>query len=573
MQAALFCAAKPPEGVHARASIGRLGWIDIPLRAEGWNARRIPRLVAPEVVVTPPSGGQITRVRVSYAPDPLRAEGGPTVLRLVLPPWHRPKTPRPNLRCGMMTAYFQKGFSDAFDDAQTGQAFDNALRQLGCTALRFPGGGYAYGYVPFDRRCLPIYAAAKLGFLNYSYWDLSRWGWVGAEAFFRRCARLGLVAWYQLDPAFYCDADQGKAYQIAAFDRRENLLPVSSVARRKALADVERLARAARAAGAEVIWEIGNEDYCYFSPAAYCEIVAAFAERLRRVDPQARIAACGDSYSWSDLSWQAETASLLSARGLPDYWSVHLYLQGVWMLQGDEWVPRPWNTQLDVMTHAAAAWDAISQGLYRYQYRDNLWAHHQRAPLVITEFNVLCAGEDEIAKGHWMGRAIGEAAAYPGLAGIGEHDPVSVGVFFHDLVRSGDDQNWFQRLDYYPGLAPAHRYGFQADAAALSLMAHHARGEAFFREDGQSLRVLASFVPRGYYVTLVNLSQQPLSASLSAPLRAEAQATVLAGGEGEYDYGLETRALEHSYVGPGLTRWRVHLPPASLTAVFIGGTR
>jgi hypothetical protein len=133
----------------------------------------------------------------------------------------------------MMTAYFEKGLSDAFTDPATGKVFDTALRRLGCTALRFPGGSLAYGYVPFDPACLKIYAAAKMGTIDYNYWDLARWGWVGAEAFFRRCARLGIVAWYQLDPGFYCDAAEGKAYQIAAFDKRENLLPDSEGLRRE----------------------------------------------------------------------------------------------------------------------------------------------------------------------------------------------------------------------------------------------------------------------------------------------------------------------------------------------------
>ncbi len=569
----LFCDAKPGDGSSVRLTFGKLGWIDVPLRVAGWNARRIPRLVAPEVTVARQSGeANPIRARVVYAPEVPEAVGAPAALcRVDLPPWKPPGRNRSGLECGMMTAYFEKGLSDAFDEPATGKTFDEALRRLGCTALRFPGGSFAYGYAPLDPACLKIYAAAKLGVIHYNYWDLARWGWVGAEAFFRRCARLGLVAWYQLDPGFYCDAAEGKAYQIAAFDKRENLLPVSADARRRALDDVRRLARIAQACGAKVVWEIGNEDYCYYSPGAYAGIVGLFTDALRGVDPSAKVAACGDSYSWSDLSWQAETSRLLAAKGLPDYWSVHLYAQGQWMCVDGKWLPRPWDTPLDIMTQAVGAWDDLRHNMYPHNYRDNLWAHGRHAPFVLTEFNVFCPGDDEGAKGQTVARAIGEAAAYPSLCGLGEADPISVGVFFHDLVRSGDDQNWFQRLDYYPGLDPAHRYAFQAPAEALSLVARHATGSVVARQDAEGVRVLASSIAGGYWVTAVNYGAQPASLSLSAPAPAEAEVTVLAGGTRDYDYGLSTSRPSPAS-SPFRARWRLALPPGSVTAVFVSGS-
>lgn len=103
----------------------------------------------------------------------------------------------------------------------------------------------------------------------------------------------------------------------------------------QAAAYAARWVAAARADGAGIRWwEIGNEDWVYWTGRQHAAIAAAYAKAMRAADPDIRLLAQGFIGTWNSdwlhsegAAWTGELAEALPAAAV-DGVSVHLYLKG-----------------------------------------------------------------------------------------------------------------------------------------------------------------------------------------------------------------------------------------------------
>lgn len=409
--------------------------------------------------------------------------------------------PASGLGHGYNAAFFERGVADALNEAATGAALAGALADLGVTGLRWPGGSFAYWYPPV-REGLEAFRAAGFAEASYNLWRIDHYGWSSEASFLRFCGRNRLTAWYQLNPGYGYDAAANRVYQVAPLHRAKpmpGVAPADGTGLQRSLAHVRDLVGEARAQGADVVWEIGNEDYVAFDAADYAAVAAEFIHAIRRVDPQARVCVCGDSESWSERGWQTAVLQGLRVRGVDrlDVVSVHCYLLGVGEWRDGVWHRLERDTGRGLYEATVKAWPLI-RGMYADYRRILREQGFAETGLAFTEFSVI--GPDpkgwNRALEHSLGRALGEAAIFPNLAGF------AAGLFFHDLVRSGPGEgNWFQRLDYHPEAPPESRYRLQIDAQALRLVAPHARGQVLY-DDGAGTCV--SCTDTALTVTLAN---------------------------------------------------------------------
>ena len=491
---------------------------------------------------------------------------GDTTVTVKLPAG--PVAPANPLGAGYMLNWFERGITDALNDPETGRQLSDALRQLHATALRFPGGSFTYFY-PHRAEGLQAFARAGFAHESYNLWDLAKWGWASERAFFEFCARTGITAWYQINPAYLYDAERDTIAQFVPLPRRkverevildpERYLP-------QALRRVQDLARMCAQVGVEVVWEMGNEDYVYFEPEGYAHIAAAFIGALREVDPAARVALCGDSESWSTREWHSRMLVALKAEGVEhfDFSSVHLYLTGVGERDADGvWRALPRDTVDHLHSSTIRAYQLI-----RPMYRD-FRALLDRAGfgdtrLALTETNpwgpaALPAQMKPYE--HSMARALAEAANYPFMV----EDFAT--VFFHDLVRSGPGTGtFFRRLHYDP--SARNRYRLPLEAQVMGRVSLHARGQILYRDwDG----VCVSAHPWGLYITAGNPAARERTVRVQvADTHGFGRCTtehVICPGldavDDEYDL--------HRWPGPGMANGEVvvRVPPFSLAAVTL----
>ena len=444
-------------------------------------------------------------------------------------------------------SFFEKGFTDGITRPGTRDEFLRLCRELPITAMRFPGGTWAYAYPP-ERDAFPVFKDAGMAWLCYFFWWPERFGWCSEDDFLRFCRDAGVTAWYQLNPGFWYDRASRRLRKVAEFTSPQHVeLKAKPQYLQSALREARERAQRCQQMGVRVVWEIGNEDHCWWTPAGYARIAAQLMRAIRAADLDARFAVCGDSTSWSDFSWQEAMLPALRAEGIEhfDYSSVHCYFAPGGVGQFDKagkWSPYPWATGSEILGSAKVAWQRTGQW-YQTDWRARLDRYgFRRTQFAVTEMNMTDGNAHwtELQE-HSMGRALGEAWGYPGYL------RAFPGIFFHDLVRSGPGTgNWFQRLDYYPSHRPGCRYHSQVDLAVMRLMYRHGRGNVFHNAEG----VCASRHPGAVYLTVLNPGAEPrrMHVTLAGfrPERASPRVAHIAGeslDSGCYDFwSWESRA-------------------------------
>lgn len=405
------------------------------------------------------------------------------------------------LGAGYMLNWFERGITDALNHPDVGRQLSAVLHQLHATGLRFPGGAFTYFY-PDRKAGLAAFKQAGFAPECYNLWHPETWGWASEQAFFEFCARTRITAWYEINPAYLYDARNNVIGQFADLPRRkakrktvldpDTYLPL-------ALEKARQRVRLAAKCGADVVWEIGNEDYIYFEPEGYAHIAAAFIRSLRREDPHARVAVCGDSENWSTNDWQKRMLAALADEGIIhlDFASVHLYLAGVGEWHDDHtWHPLPKDTAEHLYSSTVRAYQLI-RGMYGSYRRILAAASYPDTRLALTETNPVTPNTLPASMRpyeHCLARALGEATNYPFMLSD------FAAIFFHDLCRNGPDAgDFFRRIQYDPNAVQ--RYTLPLEAQIMGRVCRHARGKILYR-DWRGICI--SKHRSGLYATAVN---------------------------------------------------------------------
>ncbi len=364
------------------------------------------------------------------------------------------------------------GYSDTSKDPVLFNELVDAIKKMGIKTLRFPGGCAAYAYSfhrpePFSA-FKPVYYACdeKIG------------QWSDVDNFLRLCKAAGCQALYQLNIGNYYDPESKMVYAIAPRDsglrygapkeQQKMKLDTPKSANydysklSTAADEAGQIARKAQKAGVKVIWEFGNEDYCFYSPETYIKTVKPFYQAIRAVDPKAEFAICGDGISWGDWRWSQEVLKLAAENKLPvDYASFHIYVSGG---GGGKY------------TDGTASYDGIIKSYKNIRHLHAGMRKHldslgyNNTKLAITEGNV-SSGKPMLGQPfeHGMGRALGEAANYP------DRIRRYAMLIHHDLVRSGPQNGtWYCRIFYEPANKPGERYILPTAATVMGKMTGHA---------------------------------------------------------------------------------------------------
>lgn len=395
--------------------------------------------------------------------------------------------------------WFDKSIVDGFTVAEKKTELINKLHEFHTQSLRYPGGTPTYGYPP-TREAIAVYRNAGLGEYASGLWNQNCL-WSSPEAYFTFCRDAGLTAWYELNPGYWYDSQSLSVNKTTSMDLRSDGYTGDYVS--QAVAYAVSLAQLAQNTGVDAVWEIGNEDYCYYTPATYARLCKAFIDGIRAVYPSAKFAVCGDSTSWSDSTWSNGFSNALYSQGARNinYSSEHFYMGGIGDVVNGQWTPRPWGTSQEVGDSTARAWSGGRSLELGYLNRfNNIGLGPTK--LAITECNPITpnwydtGGTPEIE--HSVGRALGEAEVTTNM----QKDGAS--VFLHDLVRHDFNSTYFGRLDYYPGNPAGKRYNWFPEGAAVGIVTLHGQGHIVYNQGGICVSKHQGFV----YVTVVNRTAQ-----------------------------------------------------------------
>ena len=444
------------------------------------------------------------------------------------------KSTNPNAN-GYQIAYFERGFSDGMTDPERRDEFIARLRELHVSSLRFPGGTWAYWYNTTSPKSVPALARLENATTVVPYWvkNFSEFRWANDDYFFGICKELNVTAIYQINIATWYDVKTDRAVKLALFDRklRQGQLAERVVQTKDdkgvavdlksdpsvidpnvdisfmkdATENAAKLARMAKSMGVPVLWEFGNEDYTKFTPETYVRQCKAFYQAIRQVDPQARFAFCGDSNSWTDMTWQLGVLDQLRKNGMTDMAdaSVHMYLTG----GGGG----PRDTGAKAYDATLYAWNQL-KSMHKGTRRRLDEAGLTNTNISLTEFNVVHVLKNYtgLPLEHSMGRALGEAAIWPDFITRFNH------IVFHDLIRNGYGHGtWFCRMYYIPGNPAGSRYVLPLDGKVMSVMHRHATNQIL---QSDSTHVIS----QGKDAVLLSLSNiQPFSVSYTLSLKSD----------------------------------------------------
>ncbi len=410
------------------------------------------------------------------------------LVSIKLTPGNKPEKPwREVANCYQMD-YREHGVSDALVDKETGKELIKLLREMNVQGLRFPGGFLAYVYLPEKESQVDLYPIWKQGPRAYPYQN-----WPSPKDFFRFCKKGGFLAMYQINPAFWYDKHAGRVYRTRSFSGTSYFGVTDEDHLPDAVNEVKQLAKWCSKNKINVLWEVGNEDAPKFNPEDFAEITDAFIKGIKEVDPDARFVVYGDSYSWSDHSYQNKFLPALKKQGIKsfDYSSVHVYLN----------TGNPPKNGQDFITNTIKQWNDLRH-LFFNSYQKNVWKHgFKKAEMFFNEFNIVHSPRlTDLSLEHCAGRGLAEAILYPWVWNI-------AGICYHDLVRNGRCfENWFQRLDYYPDFPAGRRYYLQVDGQMIRLIGQHCKGRVIYASTNH--RIVATRQTNGVYVTIVNTEKK-----------------------------------------------------------------
>ncbi|MCE5199022.1 MAG: hypothetical protein ABFD54_05070 [Armatimonadota bacterium] len=392
--------------------------------------------------------------------------------------------------------WFEHGVVDGIAASGTRDEMIQRFHEFGAKSIRFPGGGSTYGY-PLTRETIPAWQTAISVSTNYGIGAAyGLWNtpvtYASPDEYFRFCKDAGITAWFELNPGYWYDAGSGVVRKVISMDLNDDGYTGNYVT--QASNSAAWLARLAKTIGVDVVWEIGNEDYCYYTPATYALLCKALINGVRAINSSAKIAVCGDSYSWSDYSWHTQLIPALSSQNVTNvgYSSEHFYMQGVGVIVNGQWTPLPWDTPQNIGDSMTRAWSPMRNN---YISRTNDFNNNGLGStrLAVTEYNV-CAGSMAPELEHSAGRALGEAEVVCAM----QKDGAS--IFFHDLVRDDPNATFFARLDYYPSNPAGKRLFWYPEGAAVGVVNPHGEGKIIYNSGGICVSNHVGFV----YITIVN---------------------------------------------------------------------
>jgi len=245
-------------------------------------------LLAPGGVATRSAGQEVIRLQV----------GAPTGKRV---------SP---LHFAVNAPFSQSGFALGVKERRP--EFRRALRDSGVRAIRFPGGGDAYFYLP-EGRPQTVALAHAIGdwSIRDDYEPCSHYVSLEELTAFCRWASQQLI--YQLPCLFYLDGQTPRA-----------IIPNDLCKVTPTLFDQKRIAegvaygmgvvRRLRRLGAPVAaWELGNEEFGFCQPEDYAEVAAAYVREIRKLDRKTPILVEGMGANVEPLARSSSGTGLLDS--------------------------------------------------------------------------------------------------------------------------------------------------------------------------------------------------------------------------------------------------------------------
>lgn len=223
---------------------------------------------------------------------------------------------------GSSAEYYCAGLVEGLKHPQTVQA----LKDTGIGYLRWPGGTSSLWY----------------------FWDAPRQSyspdwihhWLSSEDFIAATTTLGVASLGQVNTYQF----RREGYQT--FDQAKALVAPGNIGEGAKYAG-KWVAKAKEQDWKIGWWEIGNEDWVYWTGRQHADIATAYAKEMRAADPSIKILAQGMCGEWksgfvdhSGPIWTEDLASRLTP-GTVDGISVHCYAAGVLKDQ-----PRPLPEEL-----------------------------------------------------------------------------------------------------------------------------------------------------------------------------------------------------------------------------------
>lgn len=268
----------------------------------------------------------------------------------------------------------------------------SAVRALGTTMFRYPGGCFADWYHWRDgigpRGQRPVY--------DEQFWTTFRFGdavsaelaremgpvednAVGTDEMLRHCLDLGV------EPMLVANFGSGTPEEAAAW--------------------VEHCNRSGRAPSPVRWWSVGNETYGtweigHCSSSEYARRYVEFSRAMRAVDPDIRIVAVGcGGHGPEGATKDWNTTVLREAAGHVDALSVHFYFPGPWLGRGRR------DDEGDYLQVATGA-DELGAQLDAVIAEVDSVEPSARAPLSLDEWNLWFEWPELVTSNHTLGDAV-----------------------------------------------------------------------------------------------------------------------------------------------------------------------
>lgn len=424
------------------------------------------------------------------------------------------------------------------------QTLNEALRELGVTILRFPGGdksdSHLWSRPPFEKAA-PAPAVA------------GDWDWPATD---RRLFMPDRKTW-RIDPL---DFDEYMALVRDLGVEATVVVPVDAgfqeAGKHNETIEMDELIRTAvewvKYAGRNRFpvryWEIGNESYFHVSAARYARTLVRFARAMREVDPEIRIGAVG-MYGESvgrkeegEVPWNRDV--LEEAGKLIDYVIVHDYPNYGW---------RSYEGYLDRDPD-------FTDGIRRTRAAIDRWAPQgdaSRIGVVLTEY-----GGIDYAKPAWENYAdLGHALLIANMIGQYLGEPALDAALMWNTRWV--DNSW-KNLSVHDALAPDS--SLTAVGRALAIWSRFRGSEMLEVADGRLLKVFATRKGGAVNVLLINKGMSEHECVLEMKGGGEASGSRwLFSGKTPDDRSPEFRKVGAVALESGTAS--LVLPPVSLTVL------
>lgn len=467
----------------------------------GWCNLRLPYSTANHIAVSWSAPGATWNEVVLATRSALPAWANPTTITATVSLSGVGTTATCDISAAFMTNWFEQGLVDGLTGSSRTEMIQR-FHDFGAASLRYPGGTMTYGY-PLTSASVPAWKTAfgvstNSGLIGSYGLGYNPVPYASPQQYFQFCKDAGITAWFELNPGYWYDAGSNLVRKTISMDLLNDGYSGNYVT--QATSTAAFLARTAASVGVDVVWEIGNEDYCYYTASTYALLCNALINGVRAINPSARVSVCGDSYSWSDPSWHNQLEPALYSQGVRNitYSSEHYYMTGVGDTVNGVWTPRLWDTPQEIGDSSSTAW-ANMRSSFISRVTDFTTTGLGPTKMAVTECNVVSGSWYSATHTpdieHSTGRALGEAQTICAMHADG------ASIFYHDLVRSDPTSTFFARLDYYPGNAVGKQLFWYPEGAAVAIVNDHGNGQIFYNNgNGISVSNHVGYI----YITAVN---------------------------------------------------------------------